>query len=122
MKNRIVVVLGASPNPERYSYLAANMLRDNNFPITLIGKKKGEVAGEEIITETPEKLENVDTITMYVGAKNQPEYYPFILNSKPKRILFNPGAENAELASLAMMKGIEVEEACTLVLLRTGQF
>lgn len=116
------VVLGASPNPNRYSHLAANMLQGGSFDFIQLGKKAGNVAGQEIITELPDKLDGVDTFTMYLGAKNQPEYYPLILNSKPRRIIFNPGAENAELAGLATMKGIEVVEACTLVMIRTGQY
>lgn len=116
------IVLGASPNPERYSHVAANMLQGGSFDFELYGRKKGTVAGKEIITVFPDKIADVDTFTMYVGAKNQEEFYPLILNSKPRRIIFNPGAENAELAGLASIQGIEVVEACTLVMIRTGQY
>lgn len=119
---RKTVVLGASPNPNRYSHLAANMLQDGSFDFIQLGRKSGKVAGQEIITDFPEKLDDVDTITMYLGAKNQTDFYPLILNSKPRRIIFNPGAENPELAGMAAMKGIEVVEACTLVMIRTGQY
>jgi predicted CoA-binding protein len=116
------VVLGASPNPNRYSHVAANMLQGGSFDFIQLGRKAGIVAGQNIITEFPEKLEDVDTFTMYLGSKNQTEFYPLILNSKPRRIIFNPGAENPELAGMAVLKGIEVVEACTLVMIRTGQY
>ena len=117
------VVIGASPNPGRYAYLAANMLKQYDHEVVPMGIKKGEVAGKEIlnIREKPE-LENVDTVTLYIGARHQPEWYDYILGLKPKRIIFNPGTENDEFEKLAEDKGIEATEACTLVLLRSHQY
>ena len=117
------VVLGASTNPERYAYLAANMLKENGHLIVPVGIKKGEVAGESIlsISEKPQ-IEGVDTVTLYLGPANQKEWYDYILSLKPKRILFNPGTENEELEKLAQENNIETEQACTLVLLRTNQY
>ena len=115
------LVLGASDNPQRYSYLAINRLYDKGHPVTGIGKKKTTVNGVEIITEKV-PLQDIDTVTIYLNPANQQEYYNYILTLKPKRIIFNPGAENAELAALAKANNIESVEACTLVLLSTGQF
>lgn len=115
------LVLGASSNPSRYSYLAMNRLKNMNHPVVGIGKKAGTVAGIEIST-AQEPLEDVDTITMYLSAANQQPYYDYILGLKPKRIIFNPGAENEELAALAEKEGIKPVEACTLVMLATGQY
>ena len=115
------VVLGASKNPARYSYLAIHRLAAHNHPVVAIGRREGVVGTTNIITETlPE--ENVDTITLYLNAQNQKQYYNYILSLKPKRIIFNPGAENAELAELARKNNIQPVEACTLVLLATNQY
>ncbi len=115
------LIIGASINPERYAYKAANSLLAHGHEIELIGQKEGEIKGHEIHTDYP-NLEGIDTITMYVGPKNQPNLYDYILKQNPRRIIFNPGAENSEFKKLAEDKGVEVEEACTLVLLATGQF
>lgn len=115
------VVLGASGNPARYSYLAVNRLAEHGHPVIAIGKRKGVASGIEIMTEHP-PMQDIDTVTIYLNAKNQREYYDYILSLHPKRIIFNPGAENEELEKLATQNGIKPMEACTLVLLSTGQY
>lgn len=115
------MVLGASENPARYSYLAINKLRDNGHPVVAIGRKNGNVNDVEITSQKP-VAEEVDTVTMYLSPQNQREYYDYILELKPKRIIFNPGAENPELEKLASDNNIQPVEACTLVLLSTGQY
>lgn len=115
------VIIGATTNPDRYAYKAAERLIENGYTIFPVGIKKGLVFGNEIKPfGTP--CENVDTITLYVNPQVQKEYYDYILNLNPKRIIFNPGTENPELEELANKKGIEVQEACTLVLLATNQY
>lgn len=121
MEKKKTLILGASTNPSRYSYLAAHSLVSHGHPIVNVGLKVGELAGVAI--EKPELIHtDLDTITLYLGPQNQPEYYDYILASKPKRIIFNPGTENPELEELAEALGIEWTEACTLVLLSTGQY
>ena len=121
MANKKTLVLGATPNSGRYAYLAANRLVKAGHDIINVGIKKGEVAGVPI--EPAEDIhEDVDTITLYVGPQNQPPLYDYILNTHPKRIIFNPGTENSELRRMANEKGIETEYACTLVLLSIGQY
>ena len=115
------LVLGASDNPSRYSYLAVNRLRSHGHPVVAIGKKNSIVADVPIEKEK-KQWENVDTITLYLNPDHQQEYYDYILSLKPKRIIFNPGAENDELADLAVNNGIKPIEACTLVLLSTNQY
>jgi hypothetical protein len=116
------LILGASPNPERYAYKATVMLDEHNHPVFPIGLRAGEIEGHQILVNTP-IIENIDTVTLYVGPKNQPMYYDYILNQiKPKRIIFNPGTENPEFQKLAKEQGIETEIACTLVLLSTNQY
>jgi predicted CoA-binding protein len=115
------LILGASTNPSRYSNLAAHRLVEHGHPIVNVGLKPGELAGVPI--ELPEIIhQDLDTITLYLGPDNQIPYYDYILKSKPKRIIFNPGTENPELESMAENIGIETTEACTLVLLSTGQY
>ena len=115
------LVLGASDNPARYSYLAINKLRRHQHPVVAIGRKKGKVLDVDIDTEKKPQ-ETVDTVTLYLNPTHQKEYYDYILSLHPKRIIFNPGAENDELYKLAKTNGIQPMEACTLVLLSTGQY
>jgi predicted CoA-binding protein len=115
------LVLGASDNPERYSYLAINRLHNSGHPVVAIGRKKTSVNGVEINTEKT-MATDIDTVTLYLNPAHQKEYYNYILALKPKRIIFNPGAENDELYDLAKANNIKPMEACTLVLLSTGQF
>ena len=115
------LIIGASPNPSRYAYKAANMLTRFNHEIVNVGIKKGEVAGVEI--EKPDQIHNdIDTITLYIGPPLQAQYHDYILATKPKRVIFNPGTENDELEKLLDQHNIEPVEACTLVLLSTGQY
>lgn len=117
------MIIGASPDPTRYAYKAAQMLTGRNYPIVNIGIKKGQVAGETIQSASLEDMpEDIHTITLYVGPANQPEYYDYILKTNPKRVIFNPGTENSELELLLKENGIEAVVACTLVMLVTGQY
>ena len=122
MKKKTVII-GATPNAERYSHLAAGMLSEYQHDIVPLGIKKGVIFGKEIqdIRSRP-AIKDVDTVTLYIGPHHQPEWYDYILGLKPKRIIFNPGTENNEFENLAEDKGIEVEEACTMVLLRSNQY
>lgn len=115
------LVLGASDNPSRYSYLAVNRLRSHGHPVVAIGKKNSMVADVPIEIEK-KHWDNIDTITLYLNPAHQQEYYDYILSLKPRRLIFNPGAENDELAELAANNGIKPIEACTLVLLSTHQY
>ncbi len=122
MASKKTVILGASTRPWRYAYLAANKLREYAHEIVLIGNKNGIVAGEDIVIgQSP--IEDVDTVTVYLRPSYQKEYYSYILQElQPKRIVFNPGSENPELREMAEAQGIEVLEACTLVMLSTEQY
>lgn len=115
------VVLGASSNPARYSYLAVQRLRAHDHPVVAIGRRIGQVADVDIAKEKSQESE-VDTITLYLNPKNQVEYYDYILNLHPKRIIFNPGTENDELIQKAKENNIKPVIACTLVMLSTGQY
>jgi predicted CoA-binding protein len=120
-KNKPTVVIGASPNADRYSYKATISLLNHNHTVYPIGIKKGSINGLTIINDKP-LIKNIDTVTLYIGPDNQPEWYDYILKLNPKRIIFNPGTENPELIKLSNDKGIETEIACTLVLLNINQY
>ena len=121
MEAKKTVVLGASDNPARYSYLAINRLKAKQHPVIAVGRKETVVNGVPVHKEkVPE--EGVDTVTLYLNPQNQVPYYDYILSLKPKRIIFNPGTENEELEKLAKEHGIQTMEACTLVMLGTGQY
>lgn len=115
------LVLGASENPSRYSFLAIQRLLSHGHPVVAIGKKKGQIAGISIETGKIQ-IENIDTITLYLNPAHQKQYYNYILSLHPRRIIFNPGTENDELQELAHNNGIITLEACTLVMLATGQY
>lgn len=115
------LIIGATPNPTRYAYKAAHMLTGKGHSIVNIGIKSGEVAGVKV--EKPGTIyKDIDTITLYVGPEVQKGYYDYIIQTHPKRVVFNPGTENEELEELLKSNAIEPVEACTLVLLSTGQY
>lgn len=115
------LVLGASLKPERYSNMAVQRLREHNYMVYAFGLKAGKIGDVEIDTDL-KPYANVHTITLYLGVKNQPSYYDYILSLKPKRVIFNPGTENPEFYNLLNKAGITYEAACTLVLLSTNQY
>jgi uncharacterized protein len=115
------VVFGASENKERYSNMAVKKLVAYNHPVIAIGRKIGSI-NEVPIVEELLPISDVDTITLYLNATNQKKFYDYILALKPKRIIFNPGAENDELEQLAIQNSIKTMQACTLVLLSTNQY
>jgi predicted CoA-binding protein len=115
------LIIGATPNPMRYAYKAANMLKAKGHEIINVGIKKGAVAGVEIEPQGS-VYPDIHTITLYIGPALQKGYYDYILQTNPKRVVFNPGTENDELELLLKEHGIQAEEACTLVLLATGQY
>lgn len=121
MADKKTLILGATPDASRYAYLAANRLVRSGHTIVNVGIKTGEVAGVPI--EKPETIHtDIDTITLYVGPQHQKGLYDYIIGTKPKRIIFNPGTENSELRRLAHENGIATDYACTLVLLSIGQY
>ena len=121
MKKDKTLVLGASPNPARYSFLAIERLRTHQQPVIAVVRRKCSVAGVDISTE-PVMSDEVDTVTLYMNPRNQEAYYNYILDLHPRRIIFNPGTENPELLKMAREKNIETVVACTLVMLSTNQY
>lgn len=122
-KDKLTLIVGASDNPERYAYRAADLLQAKGVPFVPIGIKKGLVFGKEIVDlRQKPALVGIHTVTLYLGPQNQPEWIDYLIGLQPKRILFNPGTENPEFYSKATATGIEVVESCTLVMLTTGQF
>ncbi len=118
-----VLVLGASPKPERYAYMAAERLRAAKHDCYLLGARYGQAGHQPIWTEWPDpKMFIPDTLTLYLGLEAQKAHQQKILCSGAKRIIFNPGTENPALETLLAERGIEVLRACTLVMLTSGTF
>lgn len=115
------MVIGASENPERYSYLAVEKLKRYGHPVIALGRQTGLIGDVPIVTGKPTE-EEVDTVTLYINPALQDQYIDYILSLHPKRIIFNPGTENEKFFELAKSFDIKPLEACTLVLLGTGQY
>jgi predicted CoA-binding protein len=115
------LVLGASPNPNRMSNMVTQQLKSLGHEVIPLGIRKGEIDGLDIETERAD-FQDIDTITLYLNPNRQKDYYEYILNLKPRRIIFNPGTENFELVKLARDRGIEPLLACTKVMLSVGQY
>lgn len=118
---RNVVVIGASSNAARYSFMATERLLNHGYAVFPIGLREGKIEGLDIITSRPQ-VNDIDTVTLYVGPQNQPSWEDYIMSLKPKRVIFNPGTENHDFENKLKNHGIETEQACTLVLLSLGQF
>ena len=116
-----VLVIGASTKPDRYSYKAIKMLQRGNYQVVAIGIKN-EMLGEIEIQIGKPNLDNIHTVTMYLGPQNQQDIQEYILSLKPKRVVFNPGTENPDFEKMLENAGIEVVEHCTLVMLNQGIF
>lgn len=117
------VVLGASTNPGRYAYLATEMLTEYGHEVVPVGLRKGTVAGKDIMDlRTWPKVDGVDTVTLYIGPAHHDGLLEYLQALKPARVIFNPGTENLPLERALEKEGITVLEACTLVMLRSGQY
>ena len=115
------LVLGASLNPSRYSNIAMKRLKEKGHEIFPLGIDKGHIDGIPILHGQPQ-LKDIHTVTLYLSPKHQKHYYEYILGLSPKRIIFNPGTENPIFIKMAKEKDIEVEVACTLVMLSIGNY
>jgi predicted CoA-binding protein len=121
MMKKKTLVLGASTKPERYSYKAIKMLRSRSHPVTAIGMRQGKVDDVEIVNEML-PIKDLDTVTMYLSPINQEPYYQYLVDLKPKRVIFNPGTENFDLMKVLKDNDIAVTSYCTLVLLSTDVY
>lgn len=120
-KKNETLVIGASLKPNRYSNIAIKRLRENNQITKAIGLRAGEV--EDVTIETSLKdFNNIDTVTLYLNPKRQVDYYDYIVGLQPRRVIFNPGTENPDFYKMLRNNAIEVEVACTLILLSTNQY
>jgi uncharacterized protein len=115
------LVLGASLNPERFSYMAVRKLTYAGIPVVAVGLREGLVCGVRVEKPYP-KFEEIHTVTIYIGSKNLVPYYDYILGLKPKRVIFNPGTESPAFAERLMAEGIVVEYGCTLIMITNHTF
>ncbi len=122
MKEKKTMVLGASDNPTRYAFTAVHQLLQKGHEVVPVGYRSGEIGGIPILTQPPNDVDDIDTVTLYLNPQRQQAYYDYLLALKPRRIIFNPGTVNSDLITQAKAAGIEAEVACTLVLLSTDQY
>ncbi len=115
------LVLGASPNPRRFSHKMVKSLVRNNHEVIAIALKEGEISGIKILTGKP-ILNDIHTISLYISPKSQPPLYDYILSLHSKRIIFNPGTINQEFMKLTHENGIEVVTDCSLTMLNSGKY
>lgn len=121
MESKKTLVMGATPDASRYAHIATLMLNEYKHEVVPFGIKKGDIKGQAILNELP-RSNDFDTVTLYLGPQNQPQYYDYIIGLRPKRVIFNPGTENPAFEAMLKENHIEPVEACTLVLLKTGQY
>jgi len=121
MTDKPTLVIGASPKPERFSYTAVAKLIARNIPVVAVGLREGTISGVRIHKVFPD-VSDIHTVTLYVGSRNQSVYYEYILNVNPKRVIFNPGTENAEFENTLRNEGIQVVHGCTLIMLDNGTY
>ena len=119
---KTTLVLGASPNPDRFSFRAVKSLQRRGIPVIAVGKREGKAGDIQIFREIPSPCEPVHTVALYMNAQNQEDYYDSIIALKPKRIIFNPGTANPELEEIARKNGIASVEGCLLDMLSSGKF
>lgn len=120
-ESKKTIVLGAVAFPSRYSFKAVHALIAKGHEVIPMGIRDGAIAGIDIIKDRPQ-FENVDTVTMYLSERNQADWYSYLLEINPNRVIFNPGAENQELRQILSEKNIQTVEECTLVMLAVGRF
>ncbi|MBS1651365.1 MAG: CoA-binding protein [Bacteroidetes bacterium] len=120
-QNKITVVIGASPNEERYSYKACIKLSENGHTVYPLGVKNGSINHLEIITQRP-IINNVNTVSLYINKNIQTTWENYIISLSPKRVIFNPGTENPEFEVKLKSQNIEIINACTLVMLSIGNY
>jgi len=121
LENKKTVVLGASPNPARFSNKAVKKLMSRDHEAVPVGLRKGEIAGKEILTGKPQ-IDGVHTVSLYVGPSGQVDYYDYIISLKPRRVIFNPGTVNPEFMGRLEREGIQALDDCMLVMLNEGAY
>ncbi|MEC5129276.1 CoA-binding protein [Verrucomicrobiales bacterium BCK34] len=121
-KSERVVILGASNRPDRYAYKAFATLRKYGHEPVPVHPALGDIEGVTVMPDLPSVRGQIDTVTLYVNPKISEPLVAEIIALKPRRVIFNPGTESALLVKELEEAGISAEEACTLVLLETGQF
>lgn len=120
-ESKKTLVLGASPNPVRFSHKAVKSLLRNDQEVVAVGFREGLIVEEEILVGKPE-IKNVHTVSIYIGSSRQADYYDYIISLKPERVIFNPGTVNPEFMARLKREGIEPVAECMLVLLNDGDY
>ena len=121
MTNGKTVVLGASPNPIRFSHKAVKSLLRHDQDVVAVGFREGLIVEEKILVGKP-LIEDIHTVSIYIGSSRQSDYYDYIISLKPKRVIFNPGTVNPEFMARLSREGIEPVAECMLVMLNEEDY
>jgi len=121
LKSKKTLVLGASPNPVRFSNKAVRSLLRHQYDVVPVGLRQGTIEGKEIQVGTP-PVEGVHTVSLYVGPSRQTAYFDYIISLKPARVIFNPGTVNPAFMARLEKEGIHPVNGCMLVMLNKGEF
>ncbi len=121
MKKKTAII-GATPREGKYAFEATKRLKSHGHPVVPLGVREGEITGEKIITQWPDQINDLDTVTLYIGEARQEALFNYIIGLHPKRVIFNPGTENPTFYDKLNAAGIAHEEACTLVLLSLDDY
>ncbi len=122
MKNKHVAIIGASSDPKRFSHQAQVSLKDNGYNCFLVNPNQKKIDGFKVYSSFEHIPSDIDTITVYISPSKQSSLFEDIKNKGCRRVIFNPGTENPHLASQLKELGVEVVNACTLVMLQSGSF
>lgn len=120
--NKNVAILGASPKEDRYANMAQKLLTENGYNVYPINPAYEKIENRTCYKRLADIKEEIDTVTVYMNPERLEKLLADIIAKKPRRIIFNPGTESEDLKGTLNNSGIEVVEACTLVMLKTGQF
>lgn len=115
------LVLGASPKPQRFSYKAVKSLNRHHHEVLALGFREGHIDEHPILCGKPE-LDDIHTVSLYLGEARQAEYEDYIISLRPRRVIFNPGTNNPAFMGRLNNEGIEVVDECMLVMLTRGTF
>ncbi len=117
-----VAVLGASNKPHRYSYQAVMLLQEKGHEVYPVHPRLTDIEGIPVFASLDDLPRDIEVVTVYLSAANSDKVADALVELAPRKVIFNPGAENPALAERLQAKGVEIEEACTLVMLKTNQF
>lgn len=119
---KTVAIIGASDKPDRYAYKAMHALREQGYEVVLVNPFRSEIEGQKCLKSVDQYQGDIDTVTLYVNPTRFHDHIEDVIEARPRRVIMNPGTEDRGHENVLTDSGIDVEKACTLVLLAQGRF